>query len=112
MLLRIANERGEPSPEFKTMVLDMVMNTLLARRHHPIKGDFFVPAICDRGGRVSYWGVIDFANTPSEDLCLDIERRFFSGSRYVGARNIAGFGLVGLSSVVHRNPFSGLRKKY
>lgn len=110
MHIRMMDDDNQPTPHFQRIVEDIVRNTLTIRKQVPTAGDFFCPAVCNKDGNVSYWGVLDFGEIPEEDYYIEAERRFYSATQCLGEENITGFGLVGMPAVIQRQPFVGMRK--
>lgn len=102
----LMDEHDEPTPHFLAIVEGMTRGAITGHKTVPGVGDFYVPAICNTDGNVSYWGILDFTLTPEEDLFIEIERRFLAATQLLGQENIAGFGIVTLGAVIHRAPFA------
>lgn len=97
---------GYETPEFRERVHVIVGKILQERRTMPGIGDFLVPSVVNKDGKVSYWGIFDLAEMPEEDAYLEAEARFYSALKCLGEENVVDFGMVNLATVTMRiEPF-------
>lgn len=104
MYMGLIEPDGQPSELLESMVEGMVKGLLDGRKKVSSPPDFFVCAVQDKDGKTSYWGVIDLAETPEEDVYIQVQWRFYCAARTLGQKNIRGFGFVDVQSMLDRVP--------
>ena len=103
---KFVDEDGHVTHLFIEATADMVKSVLDRRSRGVPIGDLFVPAVKHKGGKISYWGIIDFEELPEEDIYVEVRRRFYGACLALenDFQEILEIGMVNVGMVINKIP--------